>query len=115
MAALPIERLGDELAARARVRYPIAFGSAEDIAVDAEMDRRLVVRRRDEDASAGIDLQAEHRRRVEIVVEDERLVLLVMALQVFDQAGRPRPLPLQPLHLVGGVVRIAEKSNPSSG
>ena len=64
------------------------------------------MRRRNEDAAARIDLQTEHRRRVEIVVEDERLVLLVMALQVLDEARRPRPLPLQPLHLVGGAVRI---------
>ena len=36
------------------------------------------------------------------------LVLLVMALQVLDQAGRPWALPLQPLHFVGGCVRILE-------
>ena len=71
-----------------------------------EMDRRLVMCRRHEDAPARIDLQPEHRRRVQVVVEDERLVLLVVALQILDQARGPGPLPLQPLHLVGGVVRV---------
>ena len=105
MTAFRLERLCDE---RALWIGEIADGprQAEDIAVNAEMDRRFIVRRRDENASRRIDLQSEHRRRIEVVVEDERLVLLVMALQILDEPGRPRPLPLQPFHLVRGAVRV---------
>ena len=49
---------------------------------------------------AGVDLEAEHRRCVEIGEEDQDVVLLVVAAQVVDERRAPRPLLLQPLHLV---------------
>ena len=91
----------------------LAFGQvaqrgrlAEDILEDLQANRRLVVRGRHEDAARGRDLEAEHRGRVEVGEEDEDVVLLVLAAQVLDEAGAPRPLLLQPLHLVGAGVWV---------
>src|SRR5688572_23939355 len=98
-----------------RHESPLGIGEISDrlrqtehIAINVEMDRWLVMPCRSEDAAARIDLETEDGRRVEIVVEDERLVLLVMALQVLNETWRPRALPLEPLHLVGGTVRIVK-------
>ena len=92
---------------------PLAVGEvaerrrpAEDVLEDLEPDRRLVVRGRHEDAARRRDLEAEHRRRVEIGEEDQHVVLLVMPPQVVDERRAPRPLLLQPLHLVGAAVRV---------
>ena len=74
------------------------------------MNRRLIVSGGNKNAAAGIDLQSQHRRGVQIVIEDERVVLLMMPLEVIDQPWRPGPLPLQPLHFVGGAVRV--RKNP---
>ena len=64
------------------------------------------MRGRDEDAARRRDLEAEHRRRVEIREEDQDVVLLVVPPQVLDERRAPRPLLLQPLHLVGAAVRV---------
>ena len=100
---------------------PLAVGQVaqggrlrEDVLEDLQANRRLVVRGRHEDAARGRDLEAEHGRRVEIREEDEDVVLLVLAAQVLDQAGAPRSLLLQPLHLVGAAVRRCGRSTPST-
>ena len=79
---------------------------AEDVLEDLEPDRRLVVRGRHQDAALRRDLEAEHGRRVEIGEEDQDVVLLMVAPQELDQPRAPRPLLLQPLHLVGAAVRV---------
>ena len=62
---------------------PAARG--EDVAVDAEPDRRFVVRRRHEQALLRRDADAHHRRRVQVREEDEDVVLLVVAFEVLDE------------------------------
>ena len=76
---------------------------AEQLPVDLQVDRRLVVRRRHEDGLVRRDLDAEHGRRVEIGEEHQDVVLLVAALEVLDERRAPRPLLPQPLQLVLGV------------
>ena len=49
--------------------------------VDIEMDRRLVMRGRDEDAALGGNVEAEHRRRVEVREENDRIVRAASASQ----------------------------------
>ena len=66
------------------------------------------MRGRHEDAARRIDLQAEHGRRVEVGEEDQRVVLAVIAVEVFDQRRTPRSLLLEPRHLVVARVRIVE-------
>ena len=79
---------------------------AEDVLEDAETDGRLVVGRRDEHAPRGDDLEAEHRRRIEVREEDQDVVLALVPLQVFDERRAPRSLLLEPLELVGAAVRV---------
>ena len=71
-----------------------------------EMDRGFIVRRRHQNAAPWIDLQPEHGWRVEVVIEDERFVLFVMALEILDEAWRPWALALQPIHFIGSCMRI---------
>ena len=80
----------------------------EDLLVEVQMDGRFVMRRRHEDAAARRDAQAEYGRRVEIREEDQRVVLLMVALQVLEQRRRPGSLTPQPLHLLVGGVRVVE-------
>ena len=60
-------------------------GAREHVLVDAEPDRRLVVRRRHEQALRRRDAQAQHRRRVEIREEHQHVVVLVVPLEVLDE------------------------------
>ena len=53
-------------------------------------------------------LEPDYGRRVEVGKENQRLILLMVPLQVIDEAGGPRSLPLQPVHLIGCIVRILE-------
>ena len=83
-------------------------GRAEQLAVDPEVDGRLVVRRRHEDAARRIDAEPEHGRRVQIGEEDQRVERRVVALQVFGQRRRPGALFLEPAHLVFARVLVVE-------
>ena len=49
---------------------------AEDLFEDFQPDGRLIVSGRDQHALAGVDLEAEHRRRIEVREEDQNVVLL---------------------------------------
>ncbi len=80
----------------------------EDLLVEVQMDGRFVVRRRHEDAAAWCDAKAEDGRRVEIGEEDQRVVLLMVPLQVLEQRRRPGPLTPQPFHFLVGGVRVVE-------
>ena len=71
-------------------------------------DRGLVVRGRYEQALGRRDLEAQHRWRVEVREENQDVVVLVMALEVVDEAGTPRSLLLQPLHLFLAAVGVME-------
>src|SRR6266542_3024797 len=85
-----------------------AGGEAEELLVDLETDRRLVVRRWHEDALLRRDLRAEDGRRIEVREEDQDIVLLVVPLQVLEQRRTPRALLPQPLELVLARVRVVE-------
>ena len=76
--------------------------------VHVQADGRLVVCRRDEDAALRIHMESEHRRRVEVREEDQRIVRRVLLLQVLDQRRTPGPLLLQPCLLVRCRVGVAE-------
>jgi len=92
-----------------RIGVPDDAGrTGEDAFVDLETDRRLVVRRRDEQALGRRDLHPEHGRGVEIREEDQYVVVLVVALEVLDEAGCPGALLFQPLEFVLRRVAILE-------
>ena len=57
---------------------------------------------------AGSIVEPEHRRRVEIGEEDQRVVLAMVAVEVLDQRRAPRALLLEPRHLVVAGVRVVE-------
>ena len=81
---------------------------AEQVLVEPQLDRRLVVRGRHEDAARRVDLQAQRGRRVQVREEDQDVVAAVRALQVLEQPGRHRALAAQPVLLVGVGVRVVE-------
>ena len=81
---------------------------SEHLPIQVEPDRRLVVRRRHEDAAAGVDAEPEHSGGIEIGEEDQGIVRRVVLLEVLDQRRAPRPLLLQPLLLVVRRVRVGE-------
>ena len=60
----------------------------------------------DEDALAGVDLEAQHRRRVEIREEDQHVVLLLVAAAGTRSAPGTTALLLEPLHFVGAVCAL---------
>ena len=72
----------------------------EHLPVETESDRRLVVRRRHQDASGRVHPQPEDRRRIQIREEDQRVIRPMVLLEIREQARAPRPLPLQPFLLV---------------
>src|SRR3990172_1760664 len=72
----------------------------EHLAVDAELQRRLVVRRGNEDALLRRHLEAVVRRIVEVGEEDQQVEGLVLPLQVLDELGHHRPLAAEPLELL---------------
>jgi hypothetical protein len=104
------ERPVDELALH---ELPLALRQVADrrrpgehVLEDLQLDRRLVVRGRYEDALSGIDLQPEDRRRIQVREEQQHVVFLLVAPQVLDEPRTPRALLLQPLHLVVAAVRV---------
>ena len=76
--------------------------------IDIEMDRRLVVRGRGEDTALGGNVEAEHRRRVEVREENDRVVRVRVRPKVIDQRGAPRALLLQPRQLIIARMRVVE-------
>ena len=91
----------------------LAFGEidqrsdlVEDLLEDLEPDGRLVVRGRNQHTAPWRDLETEHRGRVQVGEENQDVVLLLLLPEVLDQAGTPRSLLFEPLHLVGVRVRI---------
>ena len=84
------------------------FGPLEHLLVDAEMNRRFVVCGRGEDAALGSDLQAEHRRRVEVREEYHRIVGLPVSGEVIEQRRAPWALLLEPRHLIVARMRVVE-------
>ena len=84
------------------------FGPLEHLCVDPEMNRRFVVCGRGEDAALGSDLQAQHRRRVEVCEEYDRIVGLPVSGKVIEQGRAPWALLLQPRHLIVARMRVVE-------
>jgi hypothetical protein len=83
---------------------------AEHLLVDVQMNRGFVVGGRHQDRLVRRDSDAKHRRRVQIGEEDQDVVLLMVALQVFEQRGTPRSLLPEPLHLV--IARVGRREDP---
>ncbi len=92
--------LGREVAHRPR--------QVEERAVWREPQRVLVVRGRDERGALRHDRQAERRRRVDVRVEEDRVVVAPVRVQELEQVGHDRPLMLRPRELVGDVVLLLE-------
>ena len=101
------KHIGDELPFDLReIRNP--FRHTKNVLINAEMDRRLIMSGRHENALARLDLNAEHGRRVKIRIKNQRIVILLRALDVIDERRRPGSLLLEPFHLIGRVVRVVE-------
>jgi hypothetical protein len=81
---------------------------AEQLLVDPEMNRRLIVRGRHEDRLVRRDAGAEHGRRIQVREKDQDVVLIVIALEVLEQRGAPGALLPEPLDLVVARVRRGE-------
>src|SRR5262245_62545724 len=84
-----------------------AFGEIEErgrlgehLLEDAEPYRRLVVRRRHEQAPARIDVEAVEGGGVQIREEDQHVVLLLVPRKVLDERRTPGTLLLEPFELV---------------
>ena len=67
-------------------------GAAEDILIDTEANRRLVVRGRHEDALLGRDLRAEDGGRIEVREENQDVVLVLIAFEILEESGAPGSL-----------------------
>jgi hypothetical protein len=83
-------------------------GKAEQLLVDVEMNRRLVVCRRHQNALLRRNLRPHYRRRVQVGEEDEDIVLVLIALDVLEQRRAPWALLTEPLHLVVAAVGVVE-------
>ena len=81
---------------------------AEQLLIDVEMNGRLVVSGRHQDALVWCDLHAHHRRRVEVGEEDQHVILVLIALEVLEQRWTPRALLLQPFHFIVAAMRVIE-------
>ena len=82
-----------------RQEPPLDFGvvgdagrRAEQLLVDAQVDRRLVVRGGHEDGLVRRDPDAEHGRRVQVGEEDQDVVVLLVALEVLEERRAPGTL-----------------------
>src|SRR5580765_6470282 len=63
--------------------------TAEQFLEYLQLDGRLIVGGRHEDAASRADLRPQHRRRIQIREEDQDLVLLMLASEVVDERGTP--------------------------
>jgi len=92
--------LGREVAHRPR--------QVEQRAIRCEPQRVLVVRSGNERGALGHDRQAERRRRVDVRVEEDRVVLASMRVQELEQLRHDRALMVRPRELVAQVVLFLE-------
>src|SRR6266853_2559063 len=92
---------------------------ADDIAIDVEMDSRLVGASRTgrscrhKNASLWRDLETEHGRRVQIGEEHKDVVLLLRPSQILDQSRTPRSELLEPIQLLRDRKSVVE--DPGTG
>ena len=61
-----------------------------------------------QNAPGRVDLETEDRRRIQVGKEDERIVALVVLLEILEQRWAPGALLFEPLLLVGRCIVVIE-------